>query len=264
MVEAVALALVDELAAVPRQEYDGMLGLNVFGVCFLDEGGHQLACLGIVLAEFGMVLVAVQLDEVEASGIRGPTDVSEITVGRVACIQIDALLRFGVVDAYGHLVARHACHRIADIVHFAYPCGDVYQRVLRHHAFVHAVEGEQVALRTPVSSFADAELVAVYALPAYDAVGFVGYGSAIHEEVVLEGIGHVAACGMIILVGAFFWEFTFADNLVRFPVVDGVASGQADEYLRFVGPGQSYLIKVAQFAQLFLCQSLIDFLACYE
>lgn len=83
----------------------------------------------------------------------------------VTCIQIDGLAGGGVVDAYFYLVAGHSCHRVTDVIHFSYTCGDVYKRVLRHHAFVHAVESEQVAFRAPEGTFVDAEFIAVDGLP---------------------------------------------------------------------------------------------------
>ena len=172
----------------------------------LEEGAHQLACSGVVLAELGVVLVTVQFDEVEASSIRCPTDIGEVTVRGIARVQIDGLLRFGVVDAYGYLVARHACHRVADVVQFAYPCGDVYQWILRHHAFVHPVEGEQVTFRAPVGSFADAELVAVHTLATYNAFGFGGNLACLsvtghYVEVVVECVGQMAAHFVPVFIG---------------------------------------------------------------
>ena len=102
MVVTVPLALEDEFPPVPRQEKDRVLRLYIFGMLLLQfKAGDPLACLDIILAELGVVLVAVQLDEVEALGIRCPCDVSEITVCGVACIQVDGLLCGGIVDTYG-------------------------------------------------------------------------------------------------------------------------------------------------------------------
>ena len=50
VVEAVALALVDKLAVVPRQEYDGVLGFYVFGMCLFKKSSYQFACFYAVLA----------------------------------------------------------------------------------------------------------------------------------------------------------------------------------------------------------------------
>ena len=73
-----------------------------------------------------MVLITVQFYEIKAFGIRCPTYIGEVTVGRITCIQINCLLRFGIVDAYSYFVARHTCHRVTYIVQFAHPCGDVH------------------------------------------------------------------------------------------------------------------------------------------
>ena len=180
MIVAVTLTLIDELGRVPRQKYDGVLRFNVFRVHFFIENSHGFSCLCVVLAEFGMILVAVYFDQVEALFIRCPADVSEITVCRIACIQINAFTGSRVVNAYFYLMARHSCHRIAYVIYFAYTCSDVYKRVLCHHAFIHTVESEQVTFRTPESSFVDTEFIAVHCLSANDAFGFIGYCFLIH------------------------------------------------------------------------------------
>ena len=73
----------------------------------------------------------------------------------------------------------------------------------QNHAFIHAVEGEQVTFRTPVSSFADAELVTVYALSAYDPFRFVGYGAIVNIKIIIQSVSNMAAYGIIILIAAF-------------------------------------------------------------
>jgi hypothetical protein len=62
MVVAVALTLVDEFAAVPRQKEDGLLGFHIFGMLlFVEDAVYGLSGFCVVLAENGVVLVAVQL-----------------------------------------------------------------------------------------------------------------------------------------------------------------------------------------------------------
>ena len=173
VIVSIALALINEFAGIPRQEYNRVLRLYVFRVSFFVEHLCQLACFCVVLAKFGMVLVAVYFNQVEALLVRCPTDVRKVAVGRVACIQVNAFARCGVVDTYLHLVAGHSCHWIADIVHFAHTCGNVYKRVLSHHTFIHTVEGEQITFRAPECTFVDTELIAVYGLAADDAFGLV-------------------------------------------------------------------------------------------
>ena len=189
-----------------------------------------------------MVLVAVQFYKIEAFGIRSPADISKVTVGGISRIQINRFLSFGIVDAYGYFMACHSCHGVAHVIQFACPCSDVYQRILRHHTFVHAVESKQVTLRTPIGSFADAEFIAVYALAAYDAFGFVGYGVAIYVQIIILGISHVTTCDIVIFVGCFFGQGLFADDFIGFPVVNNVVSGQRDKQLCFFGPRQGYLM----------------------
>ena len=88
MIVSVALALVNELAIVPGQEDNGMLRLHILGMFFFVAATYSFACLGVVLPKLGMVLVAVQLNKVEAFGIRCPTDIGEVTIRGVARIQM--------------------------------------------------------------------------------------------------------------------------------------------------------------------------------
>ena len=117
MVVAVFLALVDKLGMIPGQEQDRLLRLYIFGVRFLDKGGHQLSGFAVVSAKFCMVLIAVQLYEIKALSVGRPADVGEITVGRVTGIQINGLLSVRIIDAYGNLMAEHSCHRVTYLVH---------------------------------------------------------------------------------------------------------------------------------------------------
>ena len=153
-----------------------------------------------------MILVAVQFDKIDAFGIRSPTDIGKITVCGITCVQIDRFLCFGVIDAYRYFMACHACHRVTYIIQFTYACCDVYQWILRHHAFVHPVEGEQVTFRAPVGSFADAELVAVHTLATYNAFGFGGNLACLsvtghYVEVVVECVGQMAAHFVPVFIG---------------------------------------------------------------
>ena len=92
MVVAVFLALVDKLSMIPRQEQDGLLRLHIFGMRFFDKRGHQFAGLAVVSAKFCMILVTVQLYEIKTLSVGCPTDIGEITVGRIAGIQVNGFL----------------------------------------------------------------------------------------------------------------------------------------------------------------------------
>ena len=70
MVVAVTLTLIDELGRVPRQKYDCVLRLHVFRMHFFVENAHRLSCFCVILAKFGVVLVTVYFNQVEAFFIR--------------------------------------------------------------------------------------------------------------------------------------------------------------------------------------------------
>ena len=60
-------------------------------------------------------------------------------------------------------MARHARHGVFLGRELCHAVEDVDEREVRHHALVHAVERQQIALRAPKQPFVDAELVAVHA-----------------------------------------------------------------------------------------------------
>ncbi len=67
-------------------------------------------------------------------------------------------------------MAAVAGHGVADLVEGAGLGADVLQVVRCHHAFIHPVECEQVAIRRPEGAFGDAVFLAVHALAVHDAI----------------------------------------------------------------------------------------------
>ena len=163
MVVAVAAALHDELLAVPRQEDDGIHGLDVARVGFGVQHAEALAAVCVVGHQFGLVLRAGQFKHIYNGLVGTPGYVGEVAVGGVASLEIERLLRSGVVDAHGHLVAGHTCHRVLLGSELRHAVVYIDEREVRHHRLVHAIEGQEVALRTPEEALVDAKLVAVNA-----------------------------------------------------------------------------------------------------
>ena len=170
MVIPVALAPVDELGFVPGQESQGVLRLYVTGMLLFVKHAFLLAGFGIVLHQLCVVLVAVQFDDIDVFLVGRPADVGKVTVGWVTCLQINGFSRLYMIDADGHLVAGHACHRIFVGHEGCDAGGGVHLRIIGHHALVHPVEGQIRAFRAPERTFHDAELVAVNRLAVNDVV----------------------------------------------------------------------------------------------
>ena len=93
MIVAVFLALHDELGVVPGQEYDGVLRLHIALVGFMIELCNALTRRCIVAYQVAVVLVAVQLKHVDLLRVRTPSYIGEISVGRVASLQVDGASR---------------------------------------------------------------------------------------------------------------------------------------------------------------------------
>ena len=67
-----------------------------------------------------------------------------------------------------------ASHWIFAIFHRGDACIDIYQRVVGHHALVHTVERDVVAVRREVLALFDAPLAAVYGFTEDDVLARVG------------------------------------------------------------------------------------------
>ena len=168
VVIAVFLALHDKLAAIPGQKDDGVLRLDIFVGGLTIEFCDLLARCSMVADEAAIVLSAVQLLHIDCLSIRTPGDVREIAVCRIACLQIDCLFGLQVIDAYSHLMTRHACHRIFVGLIGGAAWEDIHLWIVGHHALVHAVEGQPLSVGTPEETFHDAKLIAVYGLSIHN------------------------------------------------------------------------------------------------
>ena len=259
--EAIFLALVDELAVIPRQENDRVLRLYILVALLFKKSGRQFACFNIIPAQLGMILIAVQLDQIKALFIRRPTDVSEIAIGRVSGIEIDTFAGSGVVDAYFYLVAGHPCHRVADVVDFGNGSCDIDQGILGYHTLIHPIEREQIARGTPESSFLNSEFVAMNRLAAYDTFRFVGYGPIVHIQIVAYGIGYMSRFRVIISIGTFLWQWTCADNLTVVEIVYDVFIRQGDQHKAFLWPWETDIVEVLQLTVISGFQRLVYYVA---
>ena len=192
---------------------------DVFGVRLFIKNFYQIACLRIVLAKFGLILVTVHFYEIEAFLIRRPTDICKVTVGRVACIQENAFPGCRIIDTYLYFMAGHSRHRIAYIIDFSHTCGDIYKRVLCYHALIHAIEGQQITFRAPESTFIDTKFIAMYGLSANDAFGFVGHCLLIDVQVIAYRISYITASCAIVFIISSLPKFEGADNAVALKVI---------------------------------------------
>ena len=206
VIVAVALGLPDELVGVVGQEVGGTLGLHILVVAVLEDGLDIVARDGVVFVELQVVLLAVEDADVDAFVVGVPGDGGEVLLGGFAGLDYDLLARGDVVDVQRHLVARHARHGVFDGVGGGDTLGDVDERIVGHHALVHAVVGEELAVGRPEDAAVDGELIAVHALTGHHALRVVGDLDLLvafgHIQVVFDGIGHVQGGLADILVGS--------------------------------------------------------------
>ena len=168
MVIAIFLTLQNKLRGIPGQENDRIHRLDILRMRFLVYLVELFSCARVVANKSAIVLVAVQFKHIDALVVRTPRYVREVTVGRIARFQIYGAARFHVIYAHSYLMRHIAGHRI--LVRFV--CGNfrkhIHLRIVCHHALVHSVESELLAVVAPECSLHYSELVAVYRLTVDD------------------------------------------------------------------------------------------------
>ena len=237
VVEAVALALVDELVFVPRQEGERVLGLDETLVGFGVEHPESCAGVGVVGDEVAALLRTRHFHDVEAVAVGAPTEVGEIAVGGIAEIEPDGAIVLRIEDADGDLMRGHARHGVL------LGCGlgdahgrghvDVDERIVGDHALVHAIEGEAASVGAPESAFVNAEFVTVNGGAVEQlavAVGGNGVAASVgggDVEIIVLGVGQGLTRGSEVLVFDASFERDRPFDATIFPIVAKERAGGA-------------------------------------
>ena len=181
-------------------EHHGLAGFDVAGVGLLEEHFHEGTRRGVVLLEPHVVLLAVHLGNVDILLVRAPGHVSEVHLalvdsGVAAGVEVDKPPGGGLIDTHGHPVALHAGHGVLDGHHLGLAGFGVHQRVVHHHALVHAVEGQAIAVGRPEEAFINTKLVAVHALAEHHIVAVATlHQLALHSEVPVLHLNALTIC----------------------------------------------------------------------
>ena len=168
VVISILLTLHDKFAVVPRQELDGMERLYIFVVFLFIDYPDLVAGFRVIAGQLAIILVAVKFKHVDGLVIWAPGDIGEISVGRVSRFQVKGLSCLYVIDPYGHLMAGHASHWIFVGLVLGFTCEDIHLRIISHHALIHPIESQLLAIVVPECPFADAEFITVNALSIND------------------------------------------------------------------------------------------------
>ena len=195
VIKAVTLGLPDELVRVVGQEIGGALRLHELLVAIFEDGLDEVAGEGIVFVKLEVVLLAVEYADIDALVVGVPGDGGEVLLGRLASLYNDFLACGDGIDMQGDLMACHTCHRVFDGLGGGDALLNVDQWIVRHHALVHRIVGEELAVGRPEDAAVDGELVAMYALASHHAFRVVGDLDLLvalgHVEVVVNRVGHV-------------------------------------------------------------------------
>jgi len=180
VVISVFLALHHKCLVVPGQEHDGVLRLYILGMNLAVELACKLTCCGVVPHQGAVVLTAVEFKHVDILVVGTPCNVGEITVGGVSGVDVCDIAACHVVDTHGNQVGCLSCHGVglgsgcSDILGAVGGLGNIDERVIGHHALVHAVECHLIAGVVPENATVDAKLVAVHTLGIDNLLASVG------------------------------------------------------------------------------------------
>ena len=139
MIVAVLFALVNKLAAVPRQESERVHRMHILFVRFRVEYALSLARCYVVGYEFCFLLRAGHLNHIDGLLIGRPRYVCEVTVGRVAGLQPNRLLRLGIVNTHGHFMTGHTGHWIFNSIKFSLTRENINERIVFDHTLIHTI-----------------------------------------------------------------------------------------------------------------------------
>ena len=149
--------------------------LHIPFVLLLEEHLLTFARSRVVLLHPHVVLLSVYLRHIDVFLVGAPRDVCQIHLLLLdalvlACLEVDLLHRYGVVNSDGDLVALHSGHRVFYRFRLSLAGFGVHDGVVFHHALIHAVEGQPRLSGRPEDSLVDAELVAVHAFAQHDVI----------------------------------------------------------------------------------------------
>ena len=265
VVIAVLLTLHDELRFIPGQELDRMQGLYVFVGGLPIEFCKLFACCGIIRYQPAVVLAAIQLEHIDGLAVRAPGDIREIAVCRIASLQVDGLIGLQVIDPHRHFVRGHSRHRV--FVGFIGGAAreDIHLRIVCHHALVHAVEGQSLAVRTPERAFLNTELIPVNTLSIDNLAASIGrelmllFVGIHHKELVLVHISRrLGNC--IPVVGCLPGDTVLPDNLLLFEVYEDYRPPVTHLNDRLVRVGERGIHQVTHIFLVVTPCPLVDFL----
>ena len=195
---AVAHTVPQELVSVVGQKHHGVAGFHIARVGLLKEHRVKLAVGHIIAFQPHVVLPAINLGDIKILLVGVPADVGEVILaflhGFVAAgVEIQHRTLGSVIDAHCHLMALHAGHGVFERLLTGNAGGGVHQGVVGHHRLVHAVKGQEVALRRPEGTLFNTELIAMHRLAIDNVlIGRLNRESidpVLNVQVVVAGIG---------------------------------------------------------------------------
>ena len=112
MIVSVAAALKQKFAVVPWKKHKRVLRFHIFLISLFEYQVFFLARCGIIRNKLHVVLVAIELEDVNCLLVGRPTDIGEISVGRIGSFKVNRAIVIDIVNAYIDLVALFSRHGI--------------------------------------------------------------------------------------------------------------------------------------------------------
>ena len=167
-VAVAAVGPVNEAAAVPLEEPNGVEGLGIAAVVFAQYGPEEASVAGAVHIHIHVLLLPVHHLYDDLAAVRSPGYVGQIAlVAEVVHLAADRAAGGQVIDQQADMLGGHSGHRVAYLAQFARTAAYVQQREEAHRPFVLAVEGYAAGIGTPEYASVYAELVAADRLAIY-------------------------------------------------------------------------------------------------
>ncbi|MPM80107.1 hypothetical protein SDC9_127153 [bioreactor metagenome] len=146
MIESVAFALPDKLIGIIFDKQNRIFRLHIFRMRLFEEGLIPITRIGIVPIHFQVILFAVEFGNIYEFLIGAPGHVCQVLLFGFSGFQVNGLSGFYIINPDSYFVAFLACHWILDAFLRCNPGGDVHNRIIGNHCFIHPVKRQLVSV----------------------------------------------------------------------------------------------------------------------
>ena len=194
-----------------------------------EKGLVPITRTGIVPIHFQVILFAVEFGNIYEFPVGAPGHVCQVLLPGLPGFQVNGLSGFYIINPDSYFVAFLARHRILDALLRCNPGGDIHNRIIGNHCFIHPVKCQLVSVWRPKDSAFNPKLIPVNRSAANNPLVLFRRDCRLftcpvcYIEVVVFSISQVSIAGRKFSVGAVFRKPNIRNYPTGFQVVNSRA-----------------------------------------